>query len=241
MKNKSTLFIKVLFCFTLFLNSYEGYCEKISDPECDACADAYCVCKDACGPLTYNSFGMANGDCILTCFSTLYHCVYGTCFSSPPTGGTPTWTGTIDNIRLPLNIIPGATIPLSVGLYDSLTSSWGGAGVVTAVNFYIISIDSFNLTAPMTDKEWLHISTSSFNTNSNLWSASYTVPNTFTVSPHGYVLAARFLTPEAASGQYLLFGATPPPNISVPTLSEWGMIIFGLGLLLAGVFYIRRI
>ena len=240
MKHQSNFVFKLILCLAIYLNANAAYCIQIGDPECDICFNNYQTCKAGCGPLTYNSFGMADGSCILNCFQLLRVCVYGDCVPGGISQGTPTWVGSADNLRVPLNIIPGGTVPISVGLYNSNSSTWGGAGAVTGVQFYIISIDEFNSPGVLADKDWDNLGLGSFSTASNYWTVSYTKPVGSITCANGYVLAARFITPEAVSGQYIMFGATPPPQISVPTLSEWGLIILGLCVTVAGVFYIKR-
>jgi hypothetical protein len=127
---------------------------------------------------------------------------------------------------------------LEFGRRDS-TGFLVGQGTVTSVELYSLAVEDIDTTVSLDSNVFQFLESGTFNESTNRWEYSWDT-GSFD-SPTGYFIRADFLDPAAPTGRTSGFVVAAKTG-DIPTLTEWGLIIFGVMLLgfITWVFLKRR-
>lgn len=117
-----------------------------------------------------------------------------------------------------------ATVSFAVGRHDG-SGFLEGQGGVTSVLLYVLAREDIDTSVAPFSMAFQGEGDAIFNASTNHWEYNW---NTSSFdSPTGYLIRAVFYDPTAQDGEISGFTfAVKNPGQPIPTLSEWGMIIF---------------
>ena len=220
---------KIYFGLILFLS----ICSQSSSQT--TCKQAYQDCIKACNqqypPPPLNGINWDALLCMLGCEGTYYQCVNDSILNS-------TYVPEYDTAVYYYSSPPVQRV-LKAGRRNG--NNWlAGQGNVTGVNFYAVRLEDFIAAPNINAVNWIPIGQGVFNSSNNFWETQWNIPSLSNTV--GFQLKAEFFDAGMPGGKMDVPGLAFDQNqiVAIPTLSEWGLIIFGILMLGFGVFYLLR-
>lgn len=187
--------------------------------ECwDMCEDVYGECLNLCPIEPYPPEFPCESDC----FGSLFQC-YIDCIPEPP---PPPEQG---------YFVWGLTEIVQYSQYTDILVSFGryyiddfliDPGTVEHVDIYYISLADYNPSVDFYENNFAFAGNAEFNSNKGSWDYGMTFAK-MNFGPK-YIIRADFHDPGVPDGLISGYVLALPATKPIPTLSEWGLIIFGV-------------
>lgn len=170
--------------------------------------------------------------CQLQCNSDLQSCL-----SLAGVGYRPNFSGTLV-AGYPTPFAPGSVLPIKTNVVAVPSGSpMAMPGTITGVTYLFISNADLAAASSTATANWTVIGPGTYNGTSGTWDCNWNIP--VSIATGGYEIAVIYSDPTLPGGQ-VVYGTHAIVSNSVPTLPEWGKIIFALLIVSAGSVMIRR-
>ena len=182
--------------------------------------------------LNCRAFGTSNSICSAAYFA---------CCDTQGYNWIPRAVNTSGNITNTISYTPGQSVDfkvkISVPCCGALNYPNGATQPTTVTYYEIAKTDLFATTTSYQTANWTVIGQGTFSAADSSWHLLWTVP--LNAPPAGYEIAVKMDSPSLPNG-FVISSFEAVNMNSIPTLSEWALIMFAGLLVLFGFYHIQR-